>query len=110
MLHAWITRNGPAAQKVGRLNNRNVYRVPVYVRFNDSRQCATIAETGPVWITAHSAADAANYLNQEINRAETEVYAYGPKGGEVMRYTGWFSEISRTIGAKMAGFQLSLDV
>jgi len=109
MIQPWITRQGPAAQKVGRLNGKNVYRVPVYVRANDSRQCATVAEFGPTWVTAYGAADAANFLNEEINRPETEVYAYGPKGGEVMRYTGWQSHIGREI-ATGGDFQQQLGL
>lgn len=92
-----------AAVKVGRIADRPYYRVPVMVRENSSRACATVAT---YWLTvyAHSAADAANYVSESLNRPETEVIAIGPKGGEVLRYTGWHSAIGRELFHETTGY------
>jgi hypothetical protein len=85
-----------AAVKIGRLAGRNVYRVPVYIRANDSRLCATVAR-GWTTVTAYGAADAANWVRGHIDRPETEVVAIGPKGGEAHRYIGWHSYIGGAV-------------
>lgn len=88
-----------AAVPIGRYNGRRVYRVPVFIRANSSRHCATIA-SGWTTVTAYGAADAANWVRDQINRPETEVVAIGPRGGEVHRYIGWHSYIgSAVLGA-----------
>jgi hypothetical protein len=87
------------AQFVGKYKGKPVYRVPVLVKLNNSRLCRTerIVETT---VLSYSAADAANYVRAEYaTRAETEVIAFGPKGGEVYRFIGWesamFAEMRR---------------
>lgn len=73
---------------------RKCYRIPVVMIFNNS--------SGPVegWLNprkleftviAHSAAEAANWArdNESGNMPETEIIAWGPKGGETRRYIGW---------------------
>jgi hypothetical protein len=88
-----------AAEKIGRYQGKPVYRVPVVVKFNDSRQCRTVAER-TYTVISHSPADAANAVRQEwAHRPETEVVAYGAKGGETYRYVGWFSAIGHALGA-----------
>lgn len=74
-----------------------IYRVPVLVRFNNSR--GTVDEwcnPPEEWhdVDAPSARAAADYIrDQYARRAETEVIAYGPRGGRVTRYIGWTSAI-----------------
>lgn len=83
------------ATLAGFYRGRKVYRVPVRVRFNSSKLCGTIAET-ECSVIAYSAADAANLIRNEIESAgiaETEIEAYGPKGGIIRRYVGWYSVI-----------------
>lgn len=82
------------ARKVGRHAGRNVHRVPFVVLFIDSRHCKTLAtEEGTV--LAYSAVDAANLLRDEYaTRPETQIYAWGPKGGEVFRFVGWESAVA----------------
>lgn len=84
----------PRARLVGTLpNGRRVYRVPVVVRFNDSRLCATVRSES-FDVLAYSPYEAANWARAHVaTRPETEVYAYGPKGGTVRRYVGWDSAI-----------------
>ena len=102
-------RYAPVAVKVGKLHGKNVYRFPVRVQFNDSRQCATIAVLHAT-VMAHSAADAANYMrDQYATRPETEVYAIGPKGAETKRYIGWQSAMAAVLfGDRDAPTQLKL--
>lgn len=88
-----------AATFAGFYQGRKVYRVPVQVRFNSSRLCCTIAEAH-YSVIAYSASDAANLIRSEIETAglaETEIEAFGPKGGITRRYVGWYS----VIGAAM---------
>ena len=76
--------------------SRGYYRVPVRVLFNDSRSCGTIA-TLDVEVIAKSAAEAANWVRDNepgvVGRPETEIHAWGPKGGHVERYIGWESSM-----------------
>jgi hypothetical protein len=82
------------SRKVGTLpNGVQVHRVPVRVLLNDSQRCETVG-TLELEVLATSVADAANYIRHEFRtRPETEVIAYGPRGGEVRRYVGWESAI-----------------
>ena len=91
------------AQFIGRYKGRRVYRVPVRVTLNNS------AGRMEHWINpprlefsviALSPADAANWAREHVGaRPETEIEAYGPKGGRTCRYIGWESAI---FGAMMA--------
>jgi len=84
----------PAAERLSSwLGGRPAYRVPVLVRFNDSRQCATVAEVR-LSVVARSVVEAVNHVRDEMRHIpETEVIGYGPKGGKVQRYVGWYSAI-----------------
>ena len=78
-----------AALKVGKAHGKQYYSVPVRILFNSSRQCRTIA-VKIVWVKARNATDAANYIRDEYSwRPETEVIAYGPRGGKVERFIGF---------------------
>ena len=102
-----------AAEKL----SRGYYRVPVVVEFNDSRACATIARR-EFTVTAKSAAEAANWVRDNEpgvrGRAETEIHAWGPKGGHVERYIGWESAIAaemfQPVVANQLKQQLTLEV
>lgn len=76
--------------------SRGYYRVPVVVNFNNSRQCATVA-TAEFTVIAKSATEAANWVRDNepgvVGRPETEIHAWGPKGGHVERYIGWESSV-----------------
>ena len=100
----------PAAVKVGRINGRNWYNVPVHIRHNSSKDCCTVAD---YWVitTAHSAADAANYVrDQVIHIPETEITAVGAKGGKVERYIGWYSSIANSVhGSRDPQLKLALE-
>jgi hypothetical protein len=81
------------AYRIGTIAGRPVYRIPVRVACNDSRKLATVAEYF-YRVIAYSAAGAANYIRDQFaTRPETEVFAYGPQGGETYRYVGWESAI-----------------
>lgn len=84
----------PAARYLGKLpNGQRVYRVPVRVLFNDSRQCATL-HVEEFEVLAGSVAEAANWAREQVStRPETEVHAFGVRGGKVSRYVGWDSAI-----------------
>lgn len=99
------------AERLNDLNGRRVYRIPVRVWLNDSTSCSTL-ETIDYSVTAHSAADAANYIRGLWDhRPETEIRAYGPKGGEVYRYVGFFSFIAgQLLGGETQCLQLTFDL
>lgn len=85
------------AHRVMDYNGVKMYSFPVYAHLNDSRLMDTIA-VRRFDVIAHTVADAANRVRDEFsNRAETEVYAYGPKGGEAYRYVGWYSAIGNAM-------------
>lgn len=96
-----------AAVPCGKTKGRPWYRVPVLIRANSSRACATVA-TGWTTVYAESATAAANWVRDHILRPETEVIAVGPKGGEVYRYIGWHSYIAGEVfgGRKPSQFDL----
>jgi hypothetical protein len=102
MAHAYSKTNyHERAIAIGTLAGRKVYRIPVRVKFNDSRRLGTIAET-LVRVIAYTPAEAANWARDQVaTRAETEIYAYGPQGGETYRYVGWESS---TWAAITSGF------
>ncbi len=85
-----------AARFVGKLpSGQRVNRVPVYVVFNApmARVPGTLA-TIRYEVLASTAADAANMVRDLwADTPNTEILAYGPKGGEVHRYIGWYSAI-----------------
>lgn len=82
-----------AAVPCGSYRGRRFYRIPVTVHLNDSRRCTTLAQLR-FNVIAPSAADAANWARDRFaTRAETEIYARGPKGGTVKRFIGWESAI-----------------
>lgn len=99
-----------AIKMVTRHNGRTVYRVPFVVRLNDSQQCAEVGHIEGE-ILAYSAAEAANALRHEYrHRPETEVYTYGPRGGEHYRYIGWESAIAAMIWESADNTQLGLQL
>lgn len=92
--------------KAVRLNNdahgKRVYRVPVIVHFNNSVTFDT--DELRLDVISHSATEAANYVRDLVaQRPETEVYAFGPSGGQVYRYVGWESSIGAMLLAPRAG-------
>lgn len=85
----------PKAQFLGTCAGKKVYKVPVRVVLNDSYRCFTEAVyTG--WVTACSARDAVAAVREVFHdRAETEVYAWGPKGGVERSYVSWNAAIGQ---------------
>ena len=104
----------PYARKIGTYKGKPVFRVPVKIVCNNSR--GSVAE----WIApstlvtefvSQSPKDAANHvIDLMAATPETEVYAYGPKGGETYRYNGWESSIFRQMMQPRGNYaeQLSL--
>jgi len=85
------------ARFIATYKGKRYYRVPVVIRCNDIVRCLTVAEYKTT-VLARNATEAANYVRDEwAHRPETEVFAYGPKGGEVMRYVGWYSCIGNAL-------------
>jgi len=103
-------RRDQRARLVGRVSRRPLFRVPVFVVMNDSTLCATVAERR-YEVLARNATEAANLLRDEYaERPETEIYAYGPQGGEVYRYVGWESSIAAQMMAPRGPEQLGLGL
>jgi len=105
----------PAARKIGMINGKPVYRVPVRIVCNNSQGHVEEWLDPPTVLTeviARSAAGAANFVRDLMgDTPETEITAYGPKGGEVYRYVGWESSIMyQMIRHQQAPQQLSLSL
>jgi len=85
----------------GSYRGKKFYNVPVKVTFNNS--AGTVADwcnppTLEFTVLAPNAAAAANWAaDQYRGIAETEVVAYGPKGGETHRFIGWESAIGHAL-------------
>jgi hypothetical protein len=97
------------ARLMGHYKGRRVYCVPVRVVLNNSTLMRTVAET-VYTVLSHTPADAANHIRQLFEtRPETEIYAYGPLGGETYRYIGWESSIgAQMFSNRRAPYQLPL--
>jgi hypothetical protein len=89
------------ARLLGTIAGRKVYRVPVRVTLANSR--GTLADwcdppRAVIHVTAHSAADAADYVrDQYATRAETQIEAFGPAGGVTRRFVGWHSAVGAAL-------------
>ena len=85
------------AVKVNKHNGKQFYRVPVRILFNNSVACRT-EKVMVVHVIARNATEAANHVAGEFgHRPETEVYAYGPRGGEIYRYVGYHSAMANML-------------
>jgi hypothetical protein len=72
---------------------RMVLKIPVRVCFNDSRRCRTVREE-TISVLAFTPTEAANYVRDLCKlRPETEIYAYGQRGGVTYRYVGHESSV-----------------
>lgn len=111
---AYGTAYSTAARFIGKLpSGQRVHRVPVYVVFTApmARVPGTVA-TIKYDVLAGSATDAANLVRDLWqDTPNTEVLAYGPRGGEVHRYVGWYSAIGLGIQSSYyAARQRSLNL
>jgi hypothetical protein len=98
------------ARLLGQLpNGTRVYRFPVDIDANDSRLLST--QRIRVYVDAANARDAARYVQDELaTRPETEITAYGPKGGAHRVYTGWHSAVANAMQAEWRAKQLRLPL
>jgi hypothetical protein len=101
------------ARATGRdAKGRQLYRIPVRVIFNNS--AGTIDDwcdppTIDFDVIGYTAADAANWARaQYATRPETEIIAWGPKGGETRRFIGWESAIGAELLAPRAPVSAAL--
>jgi hypothetical protein len=81
--------------------------VPVLVRYNSSRECRTVHEER-FEVVSRSVQEAINAVRDTIDVPEVEVYAWGPRGGKVTRYVGWWSYIANGLGIRRAPVQSNL--
>lgn len=96
-----------AARQIGVYQGKRVYRFPVVILFNNSSLCRTVARL-EFDVISTSVKEAANWARDQVaNRPETEIIAYGPKGGETRRYVGWESAIGHELMSSR-GTDLSL--
>jgi hypothetical protein len=89
------------AYKLGRYQDKNVYRFPVKRWLSDGNIYKEQTRLETIYVTAHKAADAANFALAETQhnwQEPCEVIAYGPRGGECLRYAGWYSTIGNALG------------
>lgn len=87
----------PQARKVGSVGGRAVYRFPVRIIRANSYALLQSVET--VSVLAHSGRDAAALVYRDLEtRPETEIVAFGVKGGiAARRYIGWESAIGNQL-------------
>lgn len=106
--------NTKRARFIGHYKGRKVYAFPVEVTKNIGvlGNIDTWLNPGKEhWVvTSHTAADAANYVRDQFaTRPETEITAYGPKGGRAAyRYVGFESSIWGQMMAPRGPEQLAL--
>jgi hypothetical protein len=82
---------------------KKLWKVPVVVHVNDTAMCETAAKA-EFWLIAKSPADAANWVRDQLSfLPNTEVWAWGPKGGAYYRFVGYESAIS----SQMFGHEVS---
>jgi hypothetical protein len=103
------------ARYLARVNGRRAYRFPVRIVTHDSsrRDPEYPVRDRLVYVTAFTAADAANWVRDHEPGAaepETTVTAYGPRGGRTERFTGWFSFIGHAINQPRHGRTLPLPL
>jgi hypothetical protein len=98
------------ARLLGKLpNGTKVYRVPVDIDANNSRDLST--QRVRVYVDAASARDALRYVRDELAlRPETELTAYGPKGGAQRAFVGWYTAVAEAMHAEVMRRQLRLDL
>lgn len=73
-------------------NGAIVYSVPVRVLLNNSKNLDS--RELEFNVLGLSAADVANFVRDQFKtRPETEIYAYGPRGGVEQRFVGWDTAI-----------------
>lgn len=85
-----------AAVPTGKYRGKQFYRIPVRVVLSNSRALTSVEHW--TYVIAPSATAAANYVRDACGlRPETEIRAYGPKGGEIRRYVGWESAIGNRL-------------
>ena len=104
---AWGVRALPHARhpKIG-----NTFKVPVQVLINDSRLCGTVLEAR-FWIIARSAKEAANWARDRLEtQPETEIRAWGIRGGEVHRFVGWQSAIGTQLVRYLTDQQIEANL
>lgn len=107
--------SGLRARKLGtKVNGKAVYSFPVTV--TDGQRAAMLQDAdgyirGTLWVTAHTAADAAWYVRELTSgRPCIQIEVWGPKGGLAHNlWTGWESAIGQAMFAcRAVAEQLSL--
>lgn len=98
----YYRKNAPCwdlvAWRRGTIGRTTIYRVPVLVRENNAGALCT-ERVAIYFVQAPTATAAANWIrdHEYSTRPETEIYAFGPRGGVVHRYVGWESAIGNAI-------------
>ena len=91
------------AHFLGKHKGKKVYRFPVEAKLNKGTFGTVDDWLNPGrevhLVVAYTAAAAADYVRElYAQRAETEITAYGPKGGKAAyRFIGWYSAIGNTL-------------
>lgn len=91
------------AVRLADCHGRRVYRFPVTVEYfytANPVDCATAPIRKQYYVTAHTAADAAELIQTEyidLGCANTTVTAYGIRGGATRRFISW----DRVIGDRL---------
>jgi hypothetical protein len=98
------------ARLLGKLpNGTKVYRVPVDIDANNSRDLST--QRVRVYVDAPNSREALRYVRAEMQlRPETELTAYGPRGGAERAYVGWYSAIGEAMRSEFERRQLRLSL
>lgn len=98
------------AQYIGKYKGKRYYRVPCKVVAADTQRLthATIE----CEVIAPSARDAANYLAQgEYSlMPNSNIYAYGPRGGRTFRFVGYETAIYNAMRTPTMPVQLPLPI
>jgi hypothetical protein len=98
------------ARLLGKLpNGTKVYRVPVDIDAHNTHLLTT--QSVRVYVDAPNTREALRYVRREVaTRAETELTAYGPRGGAERCFVGWTSAIEAAMQRELHARQLRLDL
>lgn len=97
----------PRARYLAHVNGRPVYRFPVEVTLVDMNNPFETSERWTSEVTAYSAREAANWVRDEFPYPGLRVVAYGPKGGQTVRYVSveqavWKALQNQSTGQRIA--------
>ena len=90
---SYVALPHPSHPKI--LNNAKLFKIPVVVKVNN---IGTEELAKMFWLIAPSPQVAANWVRDTLaSLPNTEIWAWGPRGGQTYRYVGWESAVGHSL-------------